>query len=180
MGDHSREMREAISGEGSDLPPGPRPLDVVFEIPLAPKGKQSARVTARGTYLPSGTAQWQARLALMAREHMPPEVLEGPVRVDLVCIMPRPKRLRRKSDPEGLVLWCCQKPDGDNVAKAVQDALGAKGSGFWRDDKQVVDLRVLKVYAEKHGSPRMIIRVRRPVMDPRGEIYSMTGRVPGG
>ena len=164
--------------------PGGRPFDVVFEIPLPPKGKQRARTVRQPgqrtrSYTPSPTVDWQARLALMAREHMPDEILDGPIRVDLVCVMPRPKRLRRAKDPDGLSMWMCGKPDGDNVAKAVLDSLGGEGGGFWRDDKQVTDLRVLKVYAEKMGKPRMYIRIRRPQPDPRGEIYSMIGKVPG-
>ncbi|NCA12937.1 MAG: RusA family crossover junction endodeoxyribonuclease, partial [Proteobacteria bacterium] len=37
------------------------------------------------------------------------------------------------------------KPDADNCAKAVMDALTQLGA-FWRDDAQVVELRVWKDY----------------------------------
>ena len=180
MGDRDDTMRDSIR---SGQTPAPPPFDVTFEVPLPPKGKERARTVVHGgkarTYTPSGTTEWQARLAMMARESMPTEALEGPIRVDLVCIVHRPNRLRRKCDPAGLGLWACSKPDGDNIAKAVLDSLGAKhGAGFWRDDAQVSDLRVVKVHVEKDGRPRMIIRIRRPARDPRGEIYAMTGKVP--
>ena len=179
MGDFEDTMRDDIRSGLS-----PQTFDVVFEVPLPPKGKERARTvrTPAGkarTYTPSGTTEWQARLAMMARDNMPEEALEGPIRVDLVCIVHRPQRLRRRADPDGLEIWSVSKPDCDNVAKAVLDSLGSRhGAGFWRDDCQVSDLRVLKVYCERDGRPRMMIRIRRPARDPRGEIYAMTGRLP--
>lgn len=39
------------------------------------------------------------------------------------------------------------KPDNSNFIKEFEDAMTAVG--FWRDDAQIYDLRVLKYYAEK-------------------------------
>ena len=41
-------------------------------------------------------------------------------------------------------LWVEKKPDLDNMAKAVMDALTAMG--MWGDDKQVVVVNMLKRY----------------------------------
>lgn len=39
------------------------------------------------------------------------------------------------------------RPDCDNYVKELKDAMTTVG--FWRDDAQVVDLQVVKVYADK-------------------------------
>lgn len=41
------------------------------------------------------------------------------------------------------------KPDNSNFIKEFEDAMTSVG--FWRDDAQVYDLRVVKYYAEKAG-----------------------------
>lgn len=46
--------------------------------------------------------------------------------------------------------WCKYKtsrPDADGYVKEFMDAMG--DCGFFKDDSQVVDLRVIKTYAEK-------------------------------
>jgi Holliday junction resolvase RusA-like endonuclease len=131
-------------------------FDVLIEVPLPPKGKGRPRATRTGrVYTPAETRRWETTLAMMAAERLPEVVLEGPLRVDVLAVLPRPKRLLRKSDPDGL-LWAPAKPDTDNVVKALLDALKA----FWRDDAQVVELVAHKVYAERDGRPRMVIRIR--------------------
>jgi Holliday junction resolvase RusA-like endonuclease len=66
------------------------------------------------------------------------------------ALFPRPKRLRRKRDPDGPIVHA-QKPDVDNVAKAVMDAMGE----FWADDAQVHALAAEKYFVEKTGTPRV-------------------------
>jgi Holliday junction resolvase RusA-like endonuclease len=131
-------------------------IDASFEIPLPPRGKDRPRVTRSGhAYTPAATRKWESALALMAQDKLPIEVIDEPVRVDVLAVVPRPKRLLRRSDPDGLI-WAPVKPDADNVLKSTLDALKA----FWRDDALVVDTRILKAYAERAGRPRMVIRIR--------------------
>lgn len=40
-----------------------------------------------------------------------------------------------------------KKPDLDNMAKQLKDAMTR--AGFWHDDRQVVSLRCSKLYADK-------------------------------
>ena len=131
-------------------------IDILFEVPLPPRGKDRPRVTRTGhAYTPAATRKWEATLGMMAQEQMPKEVLDQPLRVDVLAVLPRPKRLLRKSDPDGLI-WAPTKPDMDNIIKATLDALKA----FWRDDAVVVDVSGVKVYAERAGRPRMVVRIR--------------------
>ncbi len=130
-------------------------IDACFEIPLPPRGKDRPRVTRSGhAYTPAATRRWESALALMAQDKLPIDVIDEPVKVDVLAILPRPKRLLRKSDPDGII-WAPVKPDSDNILKATLDALKA----FWRDDCLVVDARILKAFAERTGRPRMIIRI---------------------
>lgn len=139
---------------------GSGPIDVTLDIPVEPqpKARPRARVLPGGQatiYTPQTTKHWEAHVAGLAAAQMPRTIIEGPVRVDVLAVMARPKRLLRRADPDGLV-WAPTRPDGDNIRKAVLDALAP----FWRDDAQVVCGDTLKVYAEKTGRPRTVIRIQ--------------------
>ena len=159
--------------------------DITIEAPIPPRGKGRPRMTRSGiVYTPKATRAWEATLAALAEKKRPKEVIEGPLRVDVVSVQPRPqsmvaqwKRPRAEGYGDGTykhplgLLWCPQKPDVDNVAKGVLDALKA----FWRDDKQVVELRAVSVYAEQTGRPRVIVRIREHVGLPALIVDSMVG-----
>jgi Holliday junction resolvase RusA-like endonuclease len=70
--------------------------------------------------------------------------LDCPVGVDLEIVVNRPGRLTRKKDPHHRLL-CVSKPDVDNVAKLILDAVVK--AGVITDDTRVADLRVRKMYA---------------------------------
>ena len=83
--------------------------------------------------------------------------IDGPVAVDVLFYLPRPKRLMRKKDPDGPIPHTA-KPDVDNLWKSTADAL----SGLvWRDDSQVCRTRASKWYAEKNGVPRVEIEIAK-------------------
>jgi crossover junction endodeoxyribonuclease RusA len=76
--------------------------------------------------------------------------LEGPVRVCADFSLPRPKSIGGK--PKAHVT----RPDVDKLARAVGDALTGV---VWRDDSQVVQLKVTKAYARVGESPHAVIAV---------------------
>lgn len=134
-------------------------LDILFEAPVVPMGKGRPRTAVVAgharIFTPEKTERWESAFAAIAAQHAPEQTLDEPVRVDVLAVMPRPKRLMRRADPDGLV-WCEAKPDADNVRKAVLDAMAA----WWRDDAVVAAGQTVKVYAEKTGAPRVVVRVR--------------------
>lgn len=140
--------------------PTPAPRSIVFTVPLAPKGKRSIRVASGRAYLHGDTRNYMGAVAFFAGAAIK-EPLEGPLRVDILAVMPRPKRLRttwkRTGEPRHWpgFIWCPQKPDKDNIEKAIYDGM----SSCWTDDKQVVAGETLKVYSELHGKPRVVVRV---------------------
>lgn len=99
----------------------------------------------------------------MARAAVSQAPISAPVRVDILAVIRRPKRLMRRSDPDGM-LWCPKRPDADNIRKSILDGL----SGVLVDDSQVVDGRTMKVYAERGGSPRVEVVIMELVTDGPG------------
>ena len=69
---------------------------------------------------------------------------EGPLGLYIVAKFLRPKSASKRKPP----VYKSTKPDADNIAKIVKDAL----TGIvWRDDAQVAYLAVRKVYASIPG-----------------------------
>lgn len=87
--------------------------------------------------------------------------IDGPYEVDLLFVCPRDLAPAGTLPAKGPRAWMPVKPDADNYAKCVLDALN---KWLWKDDQQVVDLRVTKVYAASDEMPHTVIRVK-----PKGQ-----------
>lgn len=125
-----------------------------------PKAQPRPRAYVRGgsvsIYTPSVAKAWKEDLIAGALEQLPRRTLEGPVRVDTIFLLPRPKRLMRKRDPEGRIPHT-SKPDVENLYKVILDALTAAGA--YVDDAQVCEGRILKFYHAKRDKPGAIITI---------------------
>lgn len=121
-----------------------------------PKGQPRPRAFSRGghasVYDPGTAEGWKGSVALAAREFLPPEPLDEPLRVMLQFFMPRPARLKGEASAPHT-----GKPDCDNLAKAVLDAL--TGISMWRDDSLVCSLDVEKRYCAKNHRPGAVISI---------------------
>ena len=130
---------------------------VILTIPLSPVAKGRPRVAVHGgkahAYTPKKTRSFEAAVATIAAAHIR-QRFTGPLRVDIVAVLPRPKRLMRAKDDAGLV-WAPKRPDADNLRKAVLDGLAT----CYDDDAQVVAGQTFKVYAEKTGKSRTIVAI---------------------
>lgn len=131
-----------------------------FTVPGIPKGQPRPRATRIGGFIrlydPASAKSHKADVAAFARAAgvVP---IEGPVSVAITAMMQRPKRLCRKSDPDGAIPALC-KPDVDNIAKAVCDALIGVA---YADDAAVVSACVAKFYHAKNGTPETRIVITR-------------------
>lgn len=129
-------------------------------VPKAqPRPKAYRRGDRAGVYDPGTADGWKDAIALAGARLA--TVIEGPIRVLLVFNLPRPKRLMRKKDPIGCVAHT-SKPDADNLAKAVLDAM--TDCGWWQDE-QITDLRVVKRYHGKGGWPGATVVVWWSALD---------------
>jgi len=100
---------------------------------------------------------WKNALRDALRPVAPSVPWEGPVRVDLTFIMPRPQALMRKKDPDAPI-YCGRKPDRDNLDKVVLDVLTELK--FWLDDGQAAAGEISKLYhAKTSGEPGARIRL---------------------
>ena len=61
-------------------------------------------------YTPKETRKWEQQVGVSGLSSRPDEVIEGPVRGDILAVMPRPKRLLGKNDPDEFI-WCTGKPE---------------------------------------------------------------------
>ena len=126
----------------------------VYGLPV-PQGRPRAFLpkgaTRPSVFDPAGSRDWKRTVQAQALNLCPrPVPLEGPVRLGLVFFLPRPKSAPRR------VTLPCKRPDVDNLAKAVKDALRAIA---WGDDCQVVELRARKVFASQAEPPGVLIDV---------------------
>jgi len=102
------------------------------------------------------SAAWKRAVAMQARHAKPSEPISEPIAMDLEFHFPRPQSLMRKIDPDGRIPHG-KRPDSDNLAKAVLDALG--DNGWWTDDSLVARLTTSKFYTSRHGEPGLHLRL---------------------
>ena len=131
---------------------------IYFKFKGEPVGKGRPRVTARGgkfahAYTPKKTKDFEdaIRFEFMASncEKMPVYPKDIPLKVDMTFAFGIPKSYSKKKREQCLngIIQHTKKPDADNVAKAVLDALS---DGYaMEDDSQVVVMQLEKIYAEE-------------------------------
>lgn len=113
---------------------------------IKPIGKQRVRVTRNGTYTPPKTKEFQEQIRWMTKQQGV-EYLTGALQCTIRAEFAVPKSYSKKKRKELLERWFhTNKPDADNIAKAVLDALNGL---LYEDDSQVVDLNIYKVWGEK-------------------------------
>lgn len=93
-------------------------------------------------------------IAAAAQHHGDPKAPKGtPVRVAIATERDVMSAFRKR---DGDVHADTQKPDADNDAKLVLDALNGVA---WDDDQQVTDLHVIKRDRTRGTAPRMLITI---------------------
>ena len=135
-------------------------------IPGAPIGKGRPRATMAGgharMYTPAKTRRWEMGAAAFMSERYDGAVMDGPLSLEVWAFFPRPKRLdcAHKRQPCSCPCgWAhTSKPDADNIAKAVCDALEA--AGIVANDATICTLTVTKLYTEHDKPPRLRLLLR--------------------
>jgi len=128
---------------------------VTFKVDADPVGKQRARYAKRGnfvqTYTPDKTRNYESLIKEVAIEAMgSSEPLETPVTLYLYIRAPIPKSLPKKRIEACLngLEKPIKKPDASNVLKSVEDAMNGV---VYKDDSQIVNIHVSKVYSSVSG-----------------------------
>ncbi|PVE25404.1 RusA family crossover junction endodeoxyribonuclease [Microvirga sp. KLBC 81] len=117
-----------------------------------PVGKGRPRFSTKSgrAFTPSKTRSYEAQLKYAAQQAMGERApLDGPLSVRVVASFPVPQSFSKKKRELALVhvLRPTKVPDCDNLLKTL-DALNEV---VWRDDKQIVDALVQKVYSDMPG-----------------------------
>ena len=124
----------------------------VYGSPVAQGRPRFARVgNFVRAYDPDKSRTWKqdVKAAVLDQLNGAPEIHDGPLWLKLFFHLPRPKSLPKK------VMHHVKKPDADNLAKAIKDAMRGV---VYRDDSQIVALEVRKQYGDP---PRVIIAVEQ-------------------
>jgi Holliday junction resolvase RusA-like endonuclease len=114
------------------------------------------------TYDPSKSKK--GTFASILQDNAPKTPLEGPLSLDLIFYMPRPKNHYGTGKKTGELKpsapdWHTGRPDIDNLTKFVQDALNKI---YWRDDSIICNLTARKMYSE---NPRTEIVITKLLSD---------------
>jgi len=133
-----------------------------FEVPGAPFGKERPKFARRGnytmTYTPKKTLQHEKEVVAAYMEIAKGRKFEKgtPLDIRIIAYYPIPKSTSKKKQREMLEhrLRPTVKPDLDNVAKLVYDALNGVA---WYDDNAIVDTQVRKFYSDM---PRVDVSIR--------------------
>lgn len=120
--------------------------DIIFTVPGVPQGKGRPRVTRNGTFTPKKTRDYEKKVRdcyIAQGGQMFPD--DTPLFASITAIFPIPSSLSKKRRAMFNGKRHCKKPDADNVAKAILDALNGVA---YRDDSAVSSLLVDKSYGD--------------------------------
>lgn len=128
-----------------------------FTIHAVPTGKARPRVTSHGTYTPRKTREFEELVRLEYRLNGGEHFGGDPVAVYITAGFAIPNGAARYKIPAMLAgkIEPTKKPDADNIAKAICDALNGIA---YDDDAQITELHVRKIYAEEAAIMVRIVR----------------------
>lgn len=132
---------------------------ISFFVPGKPQGKGRPRFTREGhTYTPDATKDYETRVKL-AYKQAGGKKIDGAVSAFIHAYFAVPKSDPKKKREEKLsdVFTCTLKPDCDNIAKIILDALNGLA---YDDDKQIAELVVCKSYCVSPGVSVSLAPVR--------------------
>lgn len=132
-------------------------MEIRFTIHTAPTGKARPRVTSHGTYTPRETRDFEQLVRMEYKLQGGKHFGGNPVAVYITASFAIPKGTARYKIPAMLAgkIEPTKKPDADNIAKAICDALNGIA---YDDDAQITELHVRKIYAEEAAIKVQIVR----------------------
>ena len=143
--------------EGADI------ARLIISIPGEPVAQARPRIAVVAgrprAYDPKTSRDWKATAQQHARDQMAragAAMFTGPVCVSISFVFTRPQTTYRKRKPRGREPKTT-KPDADNLAKAVLDALNGVA---WIDDRQVYELHMVKLVGAQGEAPMTGVEVR--------------------
>jgi len=134
-------------------------------IPIVPQTKQRPRTIRASdgsvkTYTPKKTADFEKAVARWIRGAFTVRagrIADRPkaVKLEVLCVFARPQSMCRKVDPSGYI-FKPSSPDASNLLKSIEDGI-EKAQTIFKDDAQIVDAHIQKVYGDKEQTPEIKI-----------------------
>lgn len=140
---------------------------IEFVIFGEPKGKDRPRFKKLRnfvtTYSTKQTKSYESLVKLIASQQLPKGhiPLENALKVEISSYFAIPESFSKKKRQQALsgVILPTKKPDTDNIAKIILDSLNGI---VYRDDKQVVELQVVKKYSD---TPMTYVKIQEILGD---------------
>lgn len=106
---------------------------------------------AQTTFKVKADVVWQKHVHNQSILNRPMVLPLGPVILDLTFMMPRPKKHKK-----GVHYYFTKRPDLDNLTKSIKDAINLS---MYKDDSQVVEERLRKVFVPDGQKPGVLVTV---------------------
>lgn len=141
-----------------------------FEVEGKPVGKGRPRFKRMGnfvqTYTPEKTAEYE-KLVRLRFQNAGGVITDKPVKIEIVAFFAPPKSTKKRDKAEMLMnkILPTKKPDCDNIAKIILDALNRIA---YKDDSQVIELIVKKRFA---AETRVYVHIEE--IDTRGDVDAL-------
>lgn len=130
--------------------------DVIgFTVPGEPVGKGRPRMSKFGVYTPARTKAYEDRVKICCRNVYKGEPKTGEIKAEIVAYysIPKSRSKKWKELAEAGLVHPTKKPDCDNIAKIILDALNGI---VYVDDSAVTELVVVKKYSD---IPRVEVKI---------------------
>lgn len=131
-------------------------MTIKFFVAGIPRPGGSKRHVGGGRIIESckHTAGWREAVAWAARNYHDGPLLDGPLRVRLEFVMPRPKAHYGTGKRAGELkttapAYHTTKPDTTKLIRSTEDALTHV---VWKDDALIAEQQASKVYGDKPGA----------------------------
>lgn len=119
-----------------------------FHCPFRPRGWERTGSGNGNRYTQPKDRRFRSDVATLAAAAHRGEPFTGPCELKIVAVFAIAKSASRKRQAELLGRPHCIKPDGDNILKAIGDALNGI---VWADDSQAYSVSLRKTWGVEDG-----------------------------
>ena len=147
-------------------------MEIKFTVPGSCVGKQRPKFSSRGNFVRAYTQTKTVNYENLVKmsyynTNMFRNKLEGAIKATVVAVYPIPESVSKSNKKKMLngELPYIKKPDVDNIAKSIFDALN---NIAYNDDNQINEINVKKIYGE---IPRTDITLEDSTNDAICPIY---------
>lgn len=152
-------------------------MEIKFTVPSIPVAQPRQRTAVRAGHAVNYTPtkhpvnQFKALVQMAANAAYNGPPLEGPLMLQMTCVLRRPGKLKKRSDNPPR--YDTRKPDLDNLMKSVADSLNGL---LYKDDAQIAEVNMVKTVAAGNEQPHVKIAIGVLDDDALAESWRNYGR----